>query len=406
MSAQERLPDFQAPPTADPGSAGGVAQRGLGDRPTLSIFTSLSEARADWQQLTAAAYGTPYQSQNWLEAWCAAFREPLSVEPVIAVGRLGDRPVVLLPLQMERSAGVSALTFLGHQHGNQNTGIWDGPFYEAVPAAEIASFLRAICERTGADLLKLQNVPRHWHGREHPLVEPGAPASPSPVFTCTLGNDFDKLFAARFSKSSRKNLLRKQRHLEAAGGFRVVRAKESADIARGLEAFLEQRALRAAEAGIPNAFADEKARAFLARLLGLQDSGGVMDLWYLETGGKIRSTYLCAEQAGTLYTYSNSIAHDDMLSHSPGLVLIKEIIARACAAPDLSELDLGLGEERYKTSWAGPLPLADSLVALTFKGRLRLGLDSAFLKTKATIRNSSLLWPMVRRLRKLKAGLS
>ncbi|GAB4518125.1 MAG: GNAT family N-acetyltransferase [Roseibium sp.] len=372
----------------------------------MSVFTSLSEARADWQQLKDAVCSTPYQSTDWLEAWYEALGQPLAVEPVIAIGRLDNRPVVLLPLAIERSAGVATLTFLGYQHGNQNTGVWDSAFYREVTAEAMTSFLRSVCEQAGADLLKLQNVPGEWHGRAHPLVLPDALTSPSPVYTCTLGNDFDRLFADRFSKSSRKKLLRKQRHLEAAGGYRVVKAETPADIARGFEAFLEQRSLRAAEAGIPNAFEDPEARAFLARLLRLPGAVGLMDIWYLEAGGKIRSTYLCAEHAGTLYTYSNSIAHDDMLPQSPGVVLIKEIIARACAAPHLRELDLGLGEERYKTSWASPLPLLDNLMALTAKGHLKLLLDSTLLRIKAAIRGSRLLWPMVRRLRRLRAELS
>lgn len=103
-------------------------------------------------------------------------------------------------------------------------------------------------------------------------------------------------------------------------------------------------------------------------MLGLDAAGSAqdhgahpLDLWYLETGDQIRATYLCAQHGKTLYAYSNSVAHDDMLPNSPGLVLIKEIIERACGDPTIDTLDLGLGEERYKTTWAEPVPLKDSL---------------------------------------------
>ena len=95
-----------------------------------------------------------------------------------------------------------------------------------------------------------------------------------------------------------------------------------------------------------------------------------------------------------------------MLPNSPGLVLIKEIIERACGDPTIDTLDLGLGEERYKTTWAEPVPLKDSLLAMTWKGALRMRLEAARLKAKSCIRNSSILWPLIRRLRKMKAGFS
>jgi len=377
----------------------------------LAVFTRLTEAEAVWQQLKDAGRSCPYHSLAWLDAWTETLGKSLNISPVVAVGLRNGRPVVLLPLGLERSGGTATLAFLGHQHGNQNTGIWDDAFYDTVGGAQISAFLKDVCKQVGADLLKLENVPRTWHGRPHPLLSAAAAAtpSPSPIFQRQLGHDFDQLLRDTHSKSSRKNLQRKERHLQAAGNYRVIRATSRPDIERGLSAFLEQRALRCREAGIPNVFDTPVAQAFLSRALGLlpenAPSPAPMNLWYLETGGAIRATYLCLQQAGTLYAYSNSIAHDDMLANSPGLVLVKEIIARACADPDLEILDLGLGEERYKTSWAEPKPLADCLVAVTLKGSVKRKVLAGSLKAKSLIRNSRLLWPVVRRLRKLKAGL-
>jgi len=379
------------------------------NRLDLSICTRLSEAKPAWQQLKAVLHSNPYQSACWLDTWMATLGQSLAASPVIAVVKKDDRPVAVLPFGLEKARGQRSLVFLGHQHGNQNTGCWDPEFYRSVTDKEILALLTEICSRVDVDLLRLANVPETWHGRRHPLVLEGAVRSPSPIFARALPPDFETLFHETHSKSSRKNLLRKERNLQAAGNYRVVRAESRADRERGLAAFLQQRAIRAGAAGIPNAFAAPQAQAFLARLLGLgAGSGGEdgqMDLWYLETGGAIRATYLCIEDGGTLYAYSNSIAHDDMLANSPGLVLIKTIIAHACAAPHLQVLDLGLGEERYKTDWAEPVALKDSLLALTLKGWTGLRLEAGRLRLKAAVRNSDLLWPLVRRIRKWKAGL-
>lgn len=377
----------------------------------LSIFTRLSEARPDWQQLKAALCDIPYQSPDWLEAWLDTLGRQLEVSPLIAVGRVDGRAVVLLPLALEKSLGVTTLSFLGHQHGNQNTGVWDPDFYARANPEQILDFLRRIGLQSGADLLKLENVPQAWCGRAHPLVLTSATPSPSLVFRRPLPPDFEEAFRQGHSKSARKNLLRKERNLGSAGNFRVSKATTPAEISRGLAAFLEQRARRAAEAGIPNVFDQEAGRAFLARLLGLDPGDApskpaLMSLWVLEAGGALRATYLCIDHGGTRYAYTNSIAHDDMLQNSPGLVLIKEIIAQACADPDLRHLDLGLGEERYKTAWANPVPLSDSRMAFSPKGSLTLRADRLRRQAKSAVRNSAWLWPLVRRLRKWKAGLA
>lgn len=378
----------------------------------LSIFTRLSEALTDWQQLTDVLHSNPYQSRSWLRSWFETIGRDLNCTPEIVVGRRDGQTVFILPLQLERSAGTSTLTFLGHQNGNQNTGLWDADFYRHVTAAEMKDQLLSVCKQTGADLLKLENVPETWHGRSHPLVFEGAAPSPSPVFARSLPADFGQLFNETHSKSARKNLLRKERHLQSAGGYSVAKAVDKADKQRAFDAFLQQRAVRAKAAGIPNVFSQAPAREFLSGVLGLGESEDTqvrdlhpLELWYLEAGGLIRATYLCAEHGKTLYAYSNSVAHDDMLPNSPGLVLIKEIIERACAAPDISVLDLGLGEERYKTNWAEPVQLMDSLVAITWKGALRLRLEAGRLKAKTHVRNSATLWPLIRRFRKWKAGI-
>ncbi|MEL7526037.1 MAG: GNAT family N-acetyltransferase [Pseudomonadota bacterium] len=378
------------------------------ESPRLQIALSddIHAAAADWKQLAARGFGNPYQSPFWLAAWSETIGHDLGVVPAIVTVRLGENPVLVLPLGLQTSAGTRTLSFLGHQNGNQNTAIWDPDFYKSVTAAEVHELLTRVCEEMQADLLLLQNIPENWNGRAHPLVLDGATASPSPIFTRRLPDDFDALFRETHSKSSRKNLLRKQRHLQSVDGYRVIRVETETDLRNGYDAFLEQRARRAQEAGIPNVFSDGPAKRFLEILLGLNGPARAprnLDLWILEADGKIRATYLCVQGGDTIHAYSNSVAHDDLLPNSPGLVLIKEIIERACSDPQTMELDLGLGEERYKTSWAEPVPLMDSRMAVSLKGNIKKSLEALRLQAKSAVRNSDVLWPLVRQMRRWKS---
>lgn len=373
----------------------------------VSVFSDFRDIEEDWRRLNAAGYGNPFQSHGWLRAWSETVGRGKSIEPVIAAGRLNGKSVLILPLAVQRQSGAATVSFLGHQNGNQNTGIWDPGFYANVTTQQIRDFLMQICRTLRADLLILQNVPESWQGRPHPLVLDEAETSPSPIFVRDLPSDFDVLFKETHSKSSRKNLSRKQRNLQSIEGYSVVKAETEQDIRRGFDAFLWQRATRAQEAGIPNVFSTPAAGQFLEKLLGLGEGSEVeriLDLWFLEAGGKIRSTYLCARHHETIFAYSNSIAHDELLPNSPGLVLIKEIIERACSAPDIVTLDLGLGEERYKASWAAPETLKDSHFAASFMGRCQKNIAVLRLNAKSAIRNSNVLWPLVRRMRKWTSG--
>lgn len=373
----------------------------------IALSGDIQMSASDWQQLMADGFGNPYQSPGWLEAWSKTIGEDLGVAPVIATILLEEKPVLVLPLGLQNSAGTRTLSFLGHQNGNQNTAIWDQNFYQSVTEGQISELLTTVCRDAEADLLLLQNVPETWNGRNHPLVLDGSTPSPSPIFTRHLAGDFDSLFRETHSKSSRKNLLRKQRHLQSVNGYRVIRAETETDLRNGFQAFLEQRSKRAQEAGIPNVFANAPARQFLETLLGLTGAGSArreLDLWFLEADGKIRSTYLCAQGEGTIHAYCNSVAHDALLPNSPGLVLIKEIIEHACSDPRTKELDLGLGEERYKTSWAEPVPLRDSRVAVSLKGNFKKNLEALRLQAKSAVRNSDVLWPLVRQMRRWRSS--
>ncbi len=409
MQAQKGSTGFQEAnqPDLDTAQCVGAAAEAAGVK--VTVFDRFEDARSDWQQLKDTRHSTPYQSLLWLEAWHATLGRDHEIDPAIAVGRIGQKTVFILPMGIVSRAGVKTLSFLGHQNGNQNTGYWDAAFYDRVTPEGIRSILAEICTLTGADLLALQNVPQTWLGRQHPLILEKALPSPSPVFTCSLPPDFNTLFEQTHSKSSRRNLLRKQRRLEAADGFRVVKAETPEELERGVHAFLEQRSRRTVAAGVPNVFSGTGGRDFIERLVNLSPGEThpdrrLLDLWYLEAGGAIRSTYLCVEHAGALHSYSTSVAHDDMLQNSPGIVLIKEIIRYACSAPHLEVLDLGLGEERYKKEWAEPVALADSLLAITWKGALKEQLVSVLTRARTAVRSSRLMWSLVRRFRKWKAA--
>lgn len=371
----------------------------------VTIYRALEKAAPAWLSLEEQADGLTYQRFGWFEAWHAAVGRDRQIEPVLVIARQHNAFAFALPLGLEHRRGCRVLTFLGQENANQNTGLWNPDCYAAISSDTLTAILEEVCHLAGADLLHLANIPQTWNDRPSPLLLKERTDSPSPFFVGRLTNDFDSLFRSNFSKKSAKLLIRKQRKLEAAGNFRVFRAETEEDIRRGLEAFFAQRAKREAEAGIPSGFSSPKKRRFLERLAGLHPDNGPLTadtqitVWVLEAGDAIRATYLTLHQGSRLICYSTSISHDDLVSQSPGVVLLKNIIAAACADPTIDILDLGLGDETYKHPWSEPQPLSDSFLALTARGWMNLQANKAKQFAKAKIRNSRTLWQLVRKLR-------
>jgi CelD/BcsL family acetyltransferase involved in cellulose biosynthesis len=377
----------------------------------LQLTEDLKELASEWTQLESAGIGNPYHGF----LWCKAFQNTLGTadrsRPLIALLRAAGRPVLLLPFSLFTHNGIKVLAFLGARFGNQNTGLWDKAFYEAVGPETIRSVLDRVCQDSSADCIDLQNVPCHWNGRPHPLVLDNAQLSPNPLYRGSVTDTFEDVFKALHSKSARKNLTRKQRHLQEAGNYEIRVCQQPAEIEAGLEAFLEQREARAQITGIPNAFSDPEAKAFLRQAtqstalpVTPDTTSAPLKIWTLSVSGQIRATYLCGRDKGTLHAYSNSVAHDEFLKNSPGLVLIREIIEKICADPDTKTLDLGIGEEHYKTSWTRPEPMCDSRYARTAKGKIYSAVQTAKTRLKSRIRNSDRLWTMVKKLRQMRAS--
>ncbi|MEJ8476152.1 GNAT family N-acetyltransferase [Roseibium algae] len=373
----------------------------------LEQLRDLAAAKEFVRSLGPCPIDLPYHTTAWLEAWQSNLGDLEGCKPVLLAGLGSAGPACFLPLGLEQRGSLKVLSFLGHNRGNQATGIWATGSVKHVETSALRDQLAEIARDLGADLIQLANMPSEIDGIANPLLADKLVPSPSPVFVGKLNIDFDVLYRETHSKASRKKLTKKQITLEASGEYQITAAKTPEQIARGLEAFLAQRAVRAAATGIPNVFVGPQEKTFLQNLLSAEgnDSMPSLKLWWLECAGSIRATYLCSRTQDTLIGYANSISHDDMTPHSPGVVLLKEIICRACADPTLKKLDLGLGDERYKRSWTAPCPLVDSNRALSLKGALALHVFTVKQTLKAHIRDSEKLWPLVKKMRALRARL-
>lgn len=368
---------------------------------TLRILDNFAEATAIWTAFEQRALSTLSQSHDWLKAWHTHAGYQLERPPLIVIGMQDSIPVFLWPLTLVRGPLGLTLEWLGAEHGNQMPGLWCPDALQVLRDTDVTRALTDVARIKGADQVRLVNVPAMLNGAPHPLA--GLPHRPSvsAVHVGPLDQPFEALLRRRHDRDARRKLDKKAKGLARLGPVSLVEPVSPDEIRTLLDIFTAQREARAKSSGIPNVFADPGLNAALhAALCGTGNRPPVLQIVGLEVAGAIRATYITGRSGNRLCGYANSIAQDDSLPFSPGVQLLTLLIRRAAEDPDLTLLDLGLGDERYKHAWTDPEPLIDIGFARSMRGHLALRVATLLAALKRRIRASRHLWPLYRRLRK------
>ncbi len=379
----------------------GRAPAGSDSPLTLRVLETLAEATPLWTAFERQATPALSQAHDWLIPWYAHVGNRLGHRPLIVIGMRDTTPVFLWPLaRVDGPLGVT-LEWLGAANGNQMPGLWCPDSLNALPAQAVTGALNEVARTAGADQVRLVNVPAMLDGVPHPLA--GLPHRPSvsAVHVGPLDQPYEALLRSRHDRDARRKLDKKAKGLARLGPVSLVEPVSPDEIRALLDVFTAQRDARARTSGIPNVFADAGLNAALiAALCGTGARPPVLQIVGLEVAGVIRATYITGRSGNRLCCYANSIAQDDSLPFSPGVQLLTLLIRRAAEDPNLTLLDLGLGDERYKHAWTDPEPLIDIGFARSARGHLALQSATFLSALKRRVRASRHLWPLYRRLRK------
>lgn len=384
-------------PLFSPGGAPGRPDGPL----TLRILDDLAEASPVWTGFERQALPALSQAHDWLIPWYTHVGQTLGHQPIIVIGMKAENIVFLWPLARVGGPLGMTLEWLGAANGNQMPGLWCPAALPGLPAQAVASALKDVARISGTDQVRLVNVPAMLNGAPHPLGSLPHRPSVSAVHVGGLDQPYEALLRRRHDRDSRRKLDKKAKGLARLGPVSLLEPVSPDNIRSLLDIFTAQREARARTSGIPNVFADAGLNATLfAALNGTGTRPPVLRIVGLQVAGKIRATYITGRSGNRLCCYANSIAQDDSLPFSPGVQLLTMLIRRAAEDPDLTLLDLGLGDERYKHAWTEPEPLFDIGFARSARGHLAL-LSATFLAAlKRRVRASRHLWSLYRRLRK------
>jgi CelD/BcsL family acetyltransferase involved in cellulose biosynthesis len=365
----------------------------------VEFLSDLAAAEPIWRALEVSGqFCTPYQRFDLLAAWQRHAGDGAEPFIVIAVDD-EQRPLLVLPLTLQRRHGVAVARFMGGKHTTFNMGLWDREFALTATTADLDRLLAGLREQSACDVLALTQQPVCWHGMNNPLAlwPHQAAVNDCPVLAMPPSAEPTALI----SNSFRRRLKSKEKKLQALPGYRCHLAAEDAEITRLLDWFFRVKPLRMAEQKLPNVFAEPGVEAFVREAcLRRRASGGrVIDIHALDCDEEVIALFAGVADGQRFSMMFNTYTLSDNARWSPGLILMRHIIDHY-AAHGYRALDLGIGSDDYKRMFCkGDEPIFDSFVPLTARGRLAAAAMAAVNRGKHVVKHSPALFGLAHRLR-------
>jgi CelD/BcsL family acetyltransferase involved in cellulose biosynthesis len=367
----------------------------------VDVFSDLGQAETTWRSLEDRQHlSTAYQRFDFLAAWQLQVGARENVQPFIVVARdVERRPLLLLPLALRYEHGVRTGTFMGGKHATFNMALWDGEFAANATAGDLEALISGIRAHSQADVLALHRQPMRWRDLPNPMamLHRQASVNDCPLMTMPPGADP----AALIGNSMRRRLRSKERKLQMLAGYRYSLASTDSEITRLLDAFFRIKPLRMAEQKLPNVFAEAGVEDFIrgACLKPVAGGGRAIDVHALECEAEVIALFAGVGDGNRFSMMFNTYTLSENSRHSPGLVLMRNIIDHY-AGQGYRALDLGIGSDEYKRVFCkDDEPIFDCFVPLTSRGKLVAAAMSGLNRAKHLVKHNPALLQMAQRLR-------
>jgi len=356
----------------------------------IDIYHDFDSARSSWQQFETACSHYAFQSYDWLSSWYKYIGQYENRRPCLVAVYAFDKPLILLPLVIQRQHGLNILSWAG--------GIitdYQAPLLAAEAGELSADSWQTIWHQIKTqlppfDAARFLNQPEKVEGINNPFLLRGKlPYADS--FAALPGTDWESYYQTQVKKRIRQDSRRQRKRLAEKGAVQFRIAREAAEIERFTEAMMEQKQRRYQETGVPDLLADPHYRQFyLQGGLQLSDSGKA-HICALLVDEEIVATHWGICQGKRFYFLMPTYAGGDWKRYSPGRILLEELM-QWCIAEGYEVFDFSLGGEQYKLDWCNQqMPLYETLDANSLRGQLYLlaqGLKRRLLDNPAIYRQA------------------
>ena len=312
------------------------------------------------------AHCYPFQYADLLRVWCETIGRARGIEPVlIAVRSHAGKPLMLLPLGIERTNGVRVLGFLDGGVSDYNAPVLF-PDCKGLRFDATDFWQRLQSHLPRYDLAVLEKMPETVGGLANPIA---------PLATCnrfeschhaTLQGDWPEFEAKRLP--NRNDSRRRLRRLEQRATVRFSIARTDEERQQIFGALIRMKRRRFAATAAHDIFADPGYLRFYADATRKLGPSGVVQVSALYAGDRII--------AANWGLYSNRRYIDLLPSYesgewkvfAPGRLLSEWLLKQHLECGD-AVFDYGIGDEAYKFGYCDRhTPLGDAHIAVTAKG--------------------------------------
>lgn len=393
----KRVENFEGGATTGEGDGAGCA--GIS---TITVHNDLKELVGQWRRLQTTAFGTIFQTYDWLTAWVETVGGHGAIEPVVVVGRGFDGTLAfILPFQISRHGTADVLEWLGGQHSNYQAGLFAKAWLADITRDQFLEvWNRAISALPRFDAIRFTDQPEVWEGMRNPLTHLPNHPSANTSFLLALKPDFESLYKEKRSSSTRRSSRKRDRRLAETGPVEFHQAGTEAELERIVTTLLEQKIPHMEEIGVGDIFGP-RFDDFLLRL-GTAETNPDTPLFchYLTCGQQVLATVIGAVFRGRYYGLLLSMTDGPLKRHSPGELALRKAI-EACCAGGLKEFDLSQGHADYKLAWADDvIEQFDTIIGYTVAGRIYAVRERLALSLKRTIKTSPKLWSVAQTVRR------
>jgi CelD/BcsL family acetyltransferase involved in cellulose biosynthesis len=376
----------------------GTAVRDL----TIELHRDMGDLEPLWREFERRATCTVFQTYRWLSTWFATVGGTTGVEPAIMCARdAAGVPVLILPFGITTHRGTRILGWLGGEHANYQFGLFAPDWLDAIGPADFEALWHEIVAALPAfDLLCFADQPEAWDGRTNPFVHLPHLPSANRSHVLHLAADYETLYAAKRSSSTRRSARKRDKRLEQDGLVEFCHPTTPREIAAALATLFSQKIPHMESIGVGDVYGPAFPDFLVALAPPAGDEPSPLDIRCLTCGGETIATVLGAVGKGRYYGLILSMTDGPLRRHSPGELALRRTI-EACCAMGLGEFDLSQGEAAYKAAWADDqLAQFDTLIAYTAKGHAYAAVARLTLTAKRHIKQSPRLLAAANALRK------
>jgi CelD/BcsL family acetyltransferase involved in cellulose biosynthesis len=368
----------------------------------LSITSNLAAIEHEWRRFEQHADCTPFQTFDWLSTWQRCIGSLAGVKPVIVTGhQCNGELLFILPLAIERAGFNRRCVFLGHTLCDYNAPLLAAEFPCMIGPPDFANWWHVIevfLQKTQGynyEVRLFDKMPERIGQQANPMLALSTTPNSDHAYGVYLGQDWEKLYAAKRSSATRSRDRTKHRRLADNGELRITTPDNPQERQSALKILFKQKGQFFAQHGVSNLFEQPGHSDFYLSIA--TKAGCLIHISRLEVGSKCVAANLGLQFRNRYYYVLASYDDGPLSRFGPGVIHLQELM-RYAISRGFSYFDFTIGDHAYKREWADEeVQLHDHIAAVGWLGLTAAAQTTLMPRVKRFVKNSPSLWQLARR---------